>query len=62
MYLRYDKETQSWEISRISKEEKEILVKYGVDLVLAALGASTMKEKEEEIKAHAKEAKKNTKH
>lgn len=62
MHLKYDEESQSWEISRISKQEKEILIKYGVDLVLAALGASSMKEKEEEIKAHEKEAKKNTKH
>jgi len=61
MHLKYDKEAQAWLVNRVTEEEKKVLILYGIDMVLAAVGTLMVKDKEQVVKKIAKESKKATK-
>jgi hypothetical protein len=63
MHIKYNKKLGGWEISRISDEEKEELIKVGVTVILESHAKVYTEEKlKEEISANEKKSRRSTKH
>jgi hypothetical protein len=63
MHLKWNKELGVWQVTRISKEEEQVIKRQGLDLLMASLSmVHTENTLKEEIAVNEKQAKKSTKH
>jgi len=63
MLIKYNKKLGGWEIKRITDEEKEMLMKVGIEIIIETCSKVFTEEKlQEHIENEEKESKKSVKH